>query len=1730
MMAVWYVGNNGAASNAGTAEQPLTIVEAVNRVVPGDTVYFLAGTYRNSTYGDGNVWKDAADTILKLNNLHGTEAAPITFAPAPGADVKFQYDGNGAIVIRGSSHIRIEGFDIEGPNGLVTLQDALDNQFKYRIPVGTDGSGNTVYQENFRDPAVVLDTLLSTLGAEKPLLFNASAISMPNGSHHIEIVNNAIHDSAAHAVSAHGGNDYITVSGNNIYNNTWYTSNGTHAVSFKALDSLDTFDGAKIFVEGNTVVDNYNLLISWVTTKRAVEMAIDEGKPIHVQNSSATVDPESGNAWDHGRIVIANNLIVRAGNGAITINEARGVDAINNTIVDAGYINRLIDQDTVAGSSWQGFFSGQGLPADFRVSSGGFRLSGTNDVTVSNNLISISDARLFAVDASANVTDATADFNTNLMVGGNGLRLRAATDNNAATVATELLAGFTAVTSAGFVDAANGNYRLLAVSPAVNSGNAAAAAASGVTTDFTGSPRLGVVDVGAFELLPLLTIPEPTALSRDPSFEVRDFTLMPGRAFTFDMTFSIPANPGASVSIAQLGLDAASGSDFAIATSSINKLVLVISGLRFETTIPTSSVVGGSHRLTVTFDSPTGQVNTYLDGVAYDSRVLQKSVGGVLVAALDETIVTNQPLVLGAGSTADTTPAYSFAEVNTFDRVLTAAEVASGLGGTTGHWVHTGADGLELTSQIAGVADIVLDEDIITYQRSNRMQGISTGDAEVDALLDGLLMESVYTSGTVLTYTFDLDRDLETDPLGWTPLNASMKARVQTHLQRLTELTGIQMVEVPDAADQQVNFYFAARTNVATAYVTLHNGGVLNAFNVATTNPVAGNYADHLILHEFGHALGLSHGDAFNGLPPAQRSHDYTLMTGYAHASSASSVFSDNHGPETWMLADIAGIQHQFGANFAFNGGNTTYTWSQTTGETFINGVTQGVGRTSNIYRTIWDGNGIDTYDLSNYRSNLQIDLTPGRFSTFSSDQLTRLGADPVSGVALMAGGNVANAYLYRGDTRSLIENASGGVGDDRITGNQADNTLLGGAGNDVLNGGTGNDTLFGNGGNPAQNSRFAQTYGIDLNAGTTADQYAVVANYNGLGGNGGAVEFSIEMLVDVSRLPSQEIDFFTYGNAQTANALGVRGIPNGNIFVIYRGVERDTGLSTSLLTTGEHRLSLTWDGRAASVNDPTANRFVLYIDGMQAYAGNINGLSPTVTQSSSLTTGGTLIFGQEQDTVGGGFQPGQIFAGTLADIRVFNTVRTDAEIAANAFAPLADPANTAGLVSNWQAVAGNSATMINTRGGAALTLVNAPSVTTFGNWDTDNLSGGAGSDILDGGAGNDTLDGGTGIDFASYSAVAPSAGGITATLANGSATINDRQGGTDTLVNIEGLIGTNSNDTLTGGAGDQWFRGQGGNDTLNGGAGSDWVTYSSSPVGVTVTLAGFYAVDGFGGTDTLISIENVMGSDQVDRITGNSGDNVFESLGGADVLVGGGGSDTASYRSLVSASAPTGVIVDLAGSYGWDGTSADYYWSIANLIGSASDDFLLGDANNNIFETLTAINYNYADGRGGNDTLSYQSSSTAASVYLSSQYGTNGLTPDYLVSIENATGSAWADALVGDNNANVLKGLGGNDYLSGGLGADTLQGGTGSDVIYGGAGNVIVRTTSADIVAGDADYFGGFHVGDIFSFSSDLSGQVSARQNGANVLLLVPTASGYWYMDVANANLATVNAAIFYS
>lgn len=112
-------------------------------------------------------------------------------------------------------------------------------------------------------------------------------------------------------------------------------------------------------------------------------------------------------------------------------------------------------------------------------------------------------------------------------------------------------------------------------------------------------------------------------------------------------------------------------------------------------------------------------------------------------------------------------------------------------------------------------------------------------------------------------------------------------------------------------------------------------------------------------------------------------------------------------------------------------------------------------------------------------------------------------------------------------------------------------------------------------------------------------------------------------------------------------------------------------------------------------------------------------------------------------------------------------------------------------------------------------------------------------------------------------------------------------------------------------------------------------------------------------------------------------------------------------------------------------------------IFAAQGDDFLTGGAG-----------ADYLNGGVGSDTASYAGSVTGVIVNLSSGAGLGGdAQGDVLLAIENLTGSAWSDSLVGDDSANQLNGGDGNDTLYGGWGDDLLDGGSGDNHLFGGDG-----------------------------------------------------------------------------
>ncbi|MBW4610814.1 MAG: hypothetical protein KME22_27275 [Hassallia sp. WJT32-NPBG1] len=230
-------------------------------------------------------------------------------------------------------------------------------------------------------------------------------------------------------------------------------------------------------------------------------------------------------------------------------------------------------------------------------------------------------------------------------------------------------------------------------------------------------------------------------------------------------------------------------------------------------------------------------------------------------------------------------------------------------------------------------------------------------------------------------------------------------------------------------------------------------------------------------------------------------------------------------------------------------------------------------------------------------------------------------------------------------------------------------------------------------------------------------------------------------------------------------------------------------------------------------------------------------------------------------------------------------------------------------------------------------------------------------------------------------------------------------------------------NDYVAGNGGKDSLYGEGGNDILDGGAGNDFL-------------------DGGIGDDTL------KGGLNDDVLFGEAGNDNLLGGAGIDVLNGGSGNDT------------------LKG-----GADNDFLLGLGDddiLDGEQGDDKLFGqDGNDQLF---SSTGFDLLDGGANIDTARYDNDPGYVIVNIDETQGYSNTTysfdleptfevvagkawdgfgdVDSLRNLENITGSAYNDVLIGNALKNILNGLAGNDLLIGNGGDDILDGGDGIDTV----------------------------------------------------------------------------------
>ncbi|MFL6845744.1 MAG: M10 family metallopeptidase C-terminal domain-containing protein [Allosphingosinicella sp.] len=319
-------------------------------------------------------------------------------------------------------------------------------------------------------------------------------------------------------------------------------------------------------------------------------------------------------------------------------------------------------------------------------------------------------------------------------------------------------------------------------------------------------------------------------------------------------------------------------------------------------------------------------------------------------------------------------------------------------------------------------------------------------------------------------------------------------------------------------------------------------------------------------------------------------------------------------------------------------------------------------------------------------------------------------------------------------------------------------------------------------------------------------------------------------------------------------------------------------------------------------------------------------------------------------------------------------------------------------------------------------------------------------------------------------------------------------------------LFGNAGANQLSGGAGNDFLDGGAGDDRLDGGADVDTASYDTAGAGVTVSLmlAGTAQDTGGAGVDTLIGIENLVGSAFADSLTGDGGANLLDGRAGADFMRGLAGDDiyvvddagdnvgesagqgideirtslavysiaakpnfenltgTASTGQTLTGNANANVI------RGGDGNDLLHLWS-----GGGNDTALGGGGDDLLFFGATLTAADLVDGGTGNDTLILQGAYAGGLTLTANVTNIENLT---ILAGTNtnvgASGTELYDYAITTNDANFAAGvqvrvnasalLPGEDFMFngsaeadasfviyGGRGVDTLTGGSGNDIFF---------------------------------------------------------------------------------
>ncbi len=968
------------------------------------------------------------------------------------------------------------------------------------------------------------------------------------------------------------------------------------------------------------------------------------------------------------------------------------------------------------------------------------------------------------------------------------------------------------------------------------------------------------------------------------------------------------------------------------------------------------------------------------------------------------------------------------------------------------------------------------------------------------------------TAATV-TYAFrDSVISMPTDTAGFTAFTATQIAAATLAFAAWSDVANITFQRVQNAGSEYSNnatillgnyssgqdgaaafAYLPGGMPGATAFSAVQGDVWINSSLSYNAAPVQLGYGQHTLLHEIGHAIGLSHPAAYNASADGnitysgsaiyyEDSRQYSVMSYFSETNTGGSFRLDGTGTQRYasapMMDDISAAQRLYGANMSTRTGDTTYGFNSNAGQPWFSATNQ----VSPLVFCVWDAAGTDTFDFSGYLNNGQvIDLRQGAFSS--------------------VGGMVGNVSIAIG---AVIENAIGGNGSDTFRGNSGNNKFTPNSGTDVVDGGLGIDTVIFAGARSAYtvtwNGQVGTITGNGQNVTVTNVEFLQFTDQTIAAAPTGGVVVGGDITNETINGTALGDTIGGLGGTDTINGLaGTDLLDGGSGNDALNGGDGDDvligGLGNDALNggTGIDTADYAGAGAGVTVNLATGSATGGAGTDTLSLVENITGsaFADTLTGdgNANVIRGGGGI-----DTLNGGGGADELHAGAPGQgggapdiVKVQGTTNGSIGTAVSLTGAFDILTNSA--IADSTTIP-HATVVATTHGGVeyyAITVVAGETVT----FDIDNASFDSTLRLMNSGGlelannDDDAGDGGPATDsrlthtFASggtyyiqvaqwisnsggtFTSGAPSAGGtyqlhvsspsqtpVPVTLIG--STLNG-DAGNDVL---NGGTGT---DTLNGGDGDDTITGGGANDTINGGLGTDTAVYSGNRSAYTISVSGgVTTVAGPDGTDSLTNVERLQFADQVTDATGAPLNGAINGSAGADILNGDAGANT------INGLAGDDIINGGAGNDTIDG-------------GDGTDTAVFSGVRSG-YTVSTSGNTTTVTGPDGTDTLTNVERLQFSDLTLivgagGGQYfgGTAGA--------DTINGTAFADEIRGGDGADTINGQGGDDVLVGGAGADAMEGGTGIDTADYSSSAGRIRITLADGRA-----FGGDAQGDTLS------------------------------------------------